>query len=77
MFSMGLCDDRWYIERNVEVIVSFQEERARGEHNLIVSFQEERSRGENNLSNITKTHERMQLEQKSWYPKCQMTIKGE
>jgi len=28
-------------------------------------LQEERSRGEHNLSNIAKTHERMQQEQKS------------
>ena len=28
-------------------------------------FQEERTRGENNLTNIAKTHERMQQEQKS------------
>lgn len=32
--------------------------------NLIHQIQEERSRGEHNLSNITKTHERMQQEQK-------------
>ena len=44
---------RWYTEQDVKVIVSFQEERSRGEHNL---------------TNITKTHERMQVEQKSAYP---------
>ena len=31
-------------------------------------LQEERARGEHNLTNITKTHERMQIEQKSECP---------
>ena len=34
--------------------------------NIVVGWlQEERARGEHNLTNITKTHERMQIEQKS------------
>ena len=31
----------------------------------VICFQDERSRGEHNLTNISKTHERMQQEQRS------------
>lgn len=43
-------------------------------NNLCVCSQEERSRSEHNLLNIQKTHERMQTENKSQSPCCQLFI---